>query len=242
MENESVRSVIEELNAVRRQAQVWRSLLVIVLLVFVVSCVSLLWNAASSLAQEGPKRDRFVQKIGMSMQNDILPKLKDVGAEVARRVDFNKQIATLNQSIPKVAGDALGEVRLFAEGVPEKGMKVVSDEFSTALESQGDKLNEEFPEATDEQLKNLMSNMTNEAQYQLGAIMDQIASEHITTMNDILADMKAIQALEGEKASTDVPTIEMVFLISDILRADYDEAKAEIDAATESEKAGKGKK
>ncbi|MHB9024416.1 MAG: hypothetical protein ACYC7E_09605 [Armatimonadota bacterium] len=238
MENESIQAEIAELTSLRRQISIWRSSLVVLAVVIVLVCVLMMRSAVTGLAQQGDKQTQFATLMGTKMQEDILPKLQEVGAEAVRRVDINKQIALLNKRAPEVANASMKEARLLATNVRVKGHKVVSSEFEKALQAQAATLKREFPDATDEQLTQLMDNLVSESKNQIIGITGDLFTPHITAINNIVDDIAVIKAAEGPAASADIPTWEMAFLLVDIVRADFEPEKP----AVVTKAAGKEKK
>ncbi|HEY3416675.1 MAG TPA: hypothetical protein VGM23_07305 [Armatimonadota bacterium] len=242
MENESsVQAEISELTALRRQITIWRSSLFVVAVAIVVICILLLRGAVTSLSTPGEKQRQFASMLGTEMQQNIVPQLKDVGAEAIRRVDINKQIALLNKRAPDVANQGLKEARLLATNLSGRGQQVIKTEFQQALKAQSATLKREFPEATDAQLTQLMDNLVTESQNQVIDITGNLFTPHIDAMNSIIDDIAAIKTVEGPAASAQVPTWEMAFLLVDIIRAEYgpDPEPAKPAATTKSGKPAK---
>ena len=76
-----------------------------------------------------------------------------------------------------------------------------------------------------------MTGITTEAHAQVSILADNLFTPHIETLNNIVADLNAIEAKE-QPAKSEMPTWQMVFLVSDIARADFAQLQAQTDAAT----------
>jgi hypothetical protein len=222
METVDGRSDIDELCAVRRLLTVWRTGLFALIALLVLVCTFLMQNTIANLARKGQPRDEFVQQVGLVMQRSILPQIQDVGAEAVRSVDFNREISQLNKRAPEVANASMKELRLLARNIPTSGKKVLAQEFDNALQKQAVALKTQFPEASEAEITDFLAEFTSETQTQLTGITDTLFTPHITAMNNIVADLQIIQALEGPAAKGEVPTWEMAFLIADIARADIE--------------------
>lgn len=225
MENADVQSVIDELKAVRRQTSVWRSILVIVAVMVVLVCVLSLRNAVAGLAYEGPKQKEFLSTLGTQMQEQVLPQVQEVGTEAAQSINLNQQLTKLNERTPDVANAGLKEARLLASNLPAIGKEVLTKQFDTALQGRADKLKEAFPDATEEQLKQLMDLLLAETKTQVTDVTEKLFTPHITSMNNIVNYIDKIKAIEGPAAKQDIPTMEMTLLIFDIMREEYDVSK-----------------
>lgn len=220
MENTVVRSEIDEIRSVRRQIAAWRSILTVVLLAAIVISVFLIGSAAKNLVV-GNQRDKFAQLMGERMQNDVLPRAQEVGQDALRRIDFNKQISDLNKQAPRVANTAMKELRLLSTNIPASGKKILNDEFTKALEAQAATLQQEFPDASEEDIQAFLGELTAETQVQLTEVTDTLFNEHLVTMQDIVDDIKLIQQAEGASAKGDIPTWDMALLLVDIARAEF---------------------
>lgn len=247
METTSNRSEIDELRSVRRQAAAWRLSLVIVLAIVVLSCIAQFVNAAHQLASDTPQRQQLVQLLGEGFQRDIVPQVQEVGTEAFESINFNEQINGLNKRAPEVAEAALKEMRLLSTNLPAKGRKAFADEFSKALDNQAVKLQEEFPDYSEEQIKSFLGALTTETHAQLGIVTDSLFAPHVESMNNIVADIDKI-AGQVPASEMEMPTWQMALLIVDIARADFnlDAENASADAGAKvkanAAAAGKGKK
>jgi len=222
MENVDVRSQVDELAAIRRQARIWRTSLTVLAIVYVLVCVLMLRGAVTSLAQEGPTQKQFVAQLGSTMQETIIPQVQDVATEAVHSVNINEEIKKLNTRAPAVAEAGMKELRALSVNIPKSGRTILQTEFKKALENQQNKLKQEFPGVTDEQLKTLMDALTRETQNQVVNITGELFTPYIDSTNNIIANVDKIKASEGAAAKTDVPTWEMAFMIIDIARADFE--------------------
>lgn len=238
MDNTVVRSEIDELRSVRRQITAWRWVLTVVLFATVLICVNIIADAVSGLARDGERRNQFVQALGAKMQSDVLPSVQEVGTEALRRIDFNKQVSDLNKRTPDVANATVKELNKLTTDIPVIGKKALEDEFKNALEQKADTLAKEFPDYSEEDIKTFLGAMTDETQTQLGEITDTLFAKHFASMENMVADLDKIAASEGNAAKAEIPTWDMIVLIADIARADFDTDTANTNAAP----AGKGKK
>ena len=253
MENPGIQSDIAELKSARSQLKVWQGGLVIVLAVFLIICVLVLKSTVDRLIGGDAQRKELASALGVEVQKTVVPKIQEVGTEVVKTVDFQGQMKKLNDAAPKVGEVAMKEAGQLATDLPVDGQKILDDKFKAALERQSDALKKEFPGITDEQLKDLMSNLTVEATDQIFSVTNPLFSKHVDAMNDIMADTEKIRSSEGEGANSEnLPTWDVAFLIMDIMHNDMAQANAEMKAATTppvikpttkaTPKSGKGKK
>ncbi len=222
MENVDVRSQIDELASLRRQARIWRTSLTVLALVYVLVCVLMLYSAVTSLANEGPTQKEFVSQLGSTMQEKILPQVRDVAVEAIHSVNINAEIKKLNARAPEVADAGMKELRSLSTDIPKDGQKIIQQRFKDALDKQQDKLKQDFPGVTAEQLQTLTGALAKETQNQVVSLTDELFSPYIDSTNKIIANVDKIKAEEGAAAKSDVPTWEMAFMIIDIARSDLD--------------------
>jgi hypothetical protein len=242
MESPDIQADIAELRSLHRQIRIWRSSLVLILVVLLVTSVGVTINSAVSLVQETKKRDVLVKALGTQFEKNIVPQVKEVGGDIVREFDLNGQIAYLNKRAPDVVDAALKEMRGMSEEIPEHGKKILAAKFDAALQSRAAKLKETFPDADEDKINAALANITEQTQIQLTTITDDLFTPHIDAMNNIITDIEAIKKVEGKKASTDMPTWEMAFLIVDIVREDFKMPAPAQAVPAKAAKAGKGSK
>jgi hypothetical protein len=221
-ENTGIKSEIEELRALRRQLQIWRPSLVVVLAVVILVSILMLWHGINGLVRQGERQNQFVQQLGERMQKDVLPLAQDVGKEAISGIDFNKEIDKLNARAPEVANAGFKEMRLLGTDNLAIGKKVLNEQFDAALNGRAAMLKQEFPEASEDQIASFLTDFTAETKTQITEYVNTLFTPHITAMNDMMNDLKSIEVAEGPANTADMPTWEMAFLIADIARADFE--------------------
>jgi hypothetical protein len=237
MENPDIQSQIAEIESLRRQAKIWRTSLVLILVALIAISVVMPINAAKGLMNPGPKHDQFIQQLGTTVQTDIMPRLQEVGNGASKQLT-----EVIKKRTPDMANASIKELRLLSQDIPLKGKEILSTQFNTALEGRAAKLKATFPDTDEEQIKQLLVNLGDQTQKQLASITDELFTPHIETMNDIVVDIDAIRSKEKATIGDDMPTWEMAFLIIDIAQADFKEQTIPQTTNIKPAKAGKGKK
>ena len=178
------------------------------------------------------QRKALASALGAQVQKDVVPKIQEVGTEVVKTVDFPGQMKKLNAAAPKVGELAMEQARTLAENLPKDGQKILDDKFKAALDHQKDKLKAEFPGITDEQLGELMSNLTTEASAQIGDVTGKLFVKHVDAFNLMMTDIEKIHSTENGVKSDDLPTWDVAYLIMDIMHSDMAQVNADIHQAT----------
>ncbi|HEY3329128.1 MAG TPA: hypothetical protein VGK19_03830 [Capsulimonadaceae bacterium] len=219
MPNE-VSAEIQELESLRKQIRVWRTSLTAAFGIVTVISLVVMWSAISGLATNGEQQTKFITAASNKLQTDILPNVEQIGVSAFHQIDFQSEFKKLNDRAPELANASALELQTLAKNLPEKGGKVLSSEFDSVLSSRKDKLKQEFPEATDEQVTALLTNLTAETHAQVSDIADSLFNPHIETLNNVMVDLSKIEASEAPNIKGEVPTWQMAFLLADIARAD----------------------
>ncbi len=247
MQTEPVSKQIQEIEAIKRQKRMWSWGTTGLLLVFVISCILSLRSAVYGLVNEGPTREQFQKKLGDSVQKDALPKIQAYGEEAIRGVDYAGAVKKLNEHTPQMVQATKDQLQALNKDLTDRGNNVFNKTFRAAVEDHDKKIRAMFPDATEEQVKGLMSNLTKEAQEQVADINETLFGEHKKALDSIIADMNAIQRSEPN-ISGEVPTYEYALMLFDIAREDLksltppDKAKPTGNKSAANPAAGKDKK
>jgi hypothetical protein len=226
MPNVEVAAQIRELQQIQRGTLYWRAGLTVAFLLVVIISLSILQSSVNGLAQPGPKQEEFTKLMGERMQTQILPAAQDLAQETIRGVDLPGSVQKLNQRAPDVAEAAMSEVRKLAENVPARGQKVLAEELEAALAQQEERLKKFNAQVTEEKFNTIMANLTEFAKTEVIEISQAMFTAHVEALNGTMKDLIKIEQLEAPTAQRDIPTWEMVFLITDIARDDFKMASA----------------
>jgi hypothetical protein len=213
-----VQQQIGELESIRRQTRIWQISISVILLALVVGCVATLRGAAYGLVSEGPQRDKFVTDLSGRLQKNALPTIEQMGTQALHEINWQGEAAKLNRRTPEIAAASETEVKLLGEHLSERGQKVLDETFAAALRQREAKIRGMFPEATPEQLTNIMATLTQEAKDQAADISTSLFAEHKEALDDIVTDFTKIQLAEARHIKGETPTWEMGMLVFDIAR------------------------
>lgn len=242
MTSESVQTHIKEIEALRNETRLWRWGISIVLFLIVAVCLVTLRNAVTGLTNDGPTKAQFVADLSTRIQQNALPAMEQMGTQALHEIDFNAEAQKLNRRTPELAQASLRQVKLFGDELPKRGQKVLRATFGTALKQQQSKIKTMFPEATDEQITNLMTNLTSEALNQVADVNDQLFARHKQAIDHTLQDFDTIQTSGAAESKGQAPTWDMALLIFDLARNDLKSLTPPATADTTAHTTAKGKK
>lgn len=220
MPNVEVAAQIRELQQIQKGTLYWRVGLTVVFLLVVLISLSVLQTSVNGLAQPGPKQEEFTRLMGERMQSQIIPAAQDLAQETIRGVNLPASVEKLNKRAPDVAEAAMTEARKLAESIPARGQKVLADELQAALNAQEERLKKFEANLPEEKLHTILANLTEFGVVEAGEISQELFTEHVQALNGTMKDLVKIEQLEGPNVQHDIPTWEMVFLITDIVRDD----------------------
>jgi hypothetical protein len=238
MTSEEIQSDIEKVRLLRAQTSRWRWGLTGTFVVITVISTGVLWSSAQRLSKDGTPRQQFIDDLSSRMQHDVLPDAIGIGKEAINEINFKDEFGKVNKRAPEVANAAITQVKSLSKDLPEKSMNILNQEFDSVLKDREAKLKADFPQATDDQLSALMTNITSQAHSQVTELAADLFSEHVKTLNGIVSDLGTIEAKEHPSTS-DIPTWEMVYVVSDVVRPDFAQLQTQVDEQTrENERAG----
>lgn len=211
---------IKELESLRKEIRVWRGSLTAIFGLVTVISLLVLWSALNGLAKSGDDQQRFIDAASANIQRDIVPDVEQLGVTTIHEIDFAGEFKKLNDRAPELANASAEQLQLLAKELPERGEKVLNSELDGFFTSRKDKLKAEFPEATDAQVTELLTNLTSETHTQVTEVADSLFTPHIEALNDIVTDLNKIETAEAPNIKGEVPTWQMAFLVADIARAD----------------------
>ncbi len=99
--------------------------------------------------------------------------------------------------------------------------------YGVMLKKHEAKIKTMFPEATDENVAALVTNMTAEGQKQIVSANDTLFSKHMEALNGIVADLTTIQNTEPVSPDEDKANWEMAMIVLDNFHDDLQGLQAE---------------
>jgi len=229
---------IRELDGLRSQARLWRIGSMVAIAAIAITCVSLIWGSVQGLLTAGPRQEAFVSDLSQGMQRDVVPRLQDIaGRTLAEtRPLVEAEFAKLNGRVPELTQASLKEMDALQKDLPERAQKVAEATLVPVLKKQEAKVKTMFPEATDENIEALLTNLTDEATQRSVTMNDALFGKHMAALNGIVSDMERIRLSERQVAAAspaeeEQRNWEMGLAVFDVVRGDLKEMEPKRTAA-----------
>ncbi len=215
---------IEQLQKLKNQLRYWRWGALAAGVFIVIACVDTIHGAVDGLASKGPQQEKFVSHLSTGLQRDIVPMLEQMAGQTLREVkpEVEGAFQTVNNRVPELANATLTELEALKTNLPKRGEKVLTDSFGEMLARKEEKLHSMFPEATDEQITRLLTNLAESATSEASIANEELFSKHREALEKIYANLETIRNAEGHKLASVDPNWEMGLLVLDIFRHDLE--------------------
>ncbi|AIE84574.1 hypothetical protein [Fimbriimonas ginsengisoli] len=188
-------------------------------------CLSLLNSSVRGLTQQGPSQDRYVSELQLGLNKDFIPRLQQVASRTMSEMQpvVQKEFENLNTRVPELTQASMKEVDQLQKSLPERGEKVLDETFGAALRAQEPKIREMFPSVKEEQVKALMTSLSDMATVRGSRVADELLLPHTNRMRRIVEGLRKIEATEKPPAPGEVADWHMGLLVLDLMREDLKE-------------------
>ncbi len=221
MDPSTTQAHIRELESVRKQTNLWRLGATLVIVVTLVVSLWLLYADAKALASQGPTQERFVSRLQEGMNERVVPQLKETMGNTLTemRPVVQAEFVKLNTRVPDITQASLKQVDELQKSLPAKGQKVLDETFGAALRDEEPEIRKMFPDATEEQVKGLVTSLTTAVNERGPNLADELLTPHLTAMQKIHENLRRIQASDqgGSGAEDDWA---MGLAVFDVIRED----------------------
>lgn len=215
---------IKEIQELRTQLQGWRWGLFGITVLIVASSIGTVNSAFHGLVNKGPKQEEFVKTLTAELDRDVRPLVEDMTQQTIHEVqpEITAAFHDVNNQMPVLAEAALGEIDQLQQNLPKRSEKVLRDAFVAMLMKKEAKLHEMFPEATDEQIERLLTNLAESAGTEAGEAAVELFGKHHDTLVAIHKDLEVISNKEAKNLEGVDPSWEMGLAVLDVLRQDLE--------------------
>lgn len=217
---------IEQLKNLKRQLRWWKSGLFCAGVLVVVASVSTVHSSVKGLVEKGPRQDKFVKELTTSFKNDIAPMVEDMARNTVNEVrpQIQASFERVNNRLPELAQASLRELDTLQANLPKRGESVLRQSFGEMLAKKEDDLKAMFPEATEEQIQRLLTNLAESAGEEASIAAIELFGNHHETLERIHVNLEGMAAQEQNLQDVD-PTWEMGLLVLDLFREDLESMK-----------------
>lgn len=227
MKTQDVRSEIQELESLRKQAQFWRLGSVAALLAITLGSLTVMRNSVNGLLQPGPSQDEFATQLSTRLQESVVPQVQALATQtlVQMRPEVEAEVGKLNERVPELSDAFLKEMEALQTNVPKTGQKVLEDTLGAMLLKKESDIKTMFPDATDDKIKALIQNVNQEAATRILGSQEKLFSKPMQSLNGIVGSLQTIHDSEKVPAQAQNADWEMVSAVVDLIHDDMQKLK-----------------
>ncbi|RYG26942.1 hypothetical protein EON82_01385 [bacterium] len=221
MEPTTTQARIQELERVRKEINLWRVGATAVVLLTVAGCLGLLYSDAKALMTQGQKQQVFIDHLQAGMNENVVPRLQQVASRTLTEMQpvVQKEFLALNTRVPELTEASLEQLDRLQKTLPERGSKVLDETFDKALREKEPEIRKMFPDATEDQVKTLFTNLGSVLATRSERVSNELLRPHVDEMQRIHENLLAI-ARTDVKAAQSGSDWEMGLAVFDVLRDD----------------------
>lgn len=221
MEPSTTEAQIRELESVRKQINLWRGGTVAVIVGTMVVCLGMLYSDAKALATPGPTQTVFVDALKSGLDENIVPRLKETASRTMTEMQpvIQKEFMDLNKRVPELTQKSLDEVNKLQTTLPETASKALTETFNKALAGKEDEIKKMYPDATEDQVKALFTNLTKVTGDRSTDMAKALLEPHVAQINDIHNNLQTIMSTEP-KTGTNTDDWQLGLAVFDVVRDD----------------------
>lgn len=222
MEPSTTEGQIRELESVRKQINLWRGGSGAVIVLTMAICLGLLYKDAMALAHDGPTQKQFVGQLQEGMDKEVVPRLKDVASRTLTEMQpvVQKEFVALNQRVPELTQASMKQVDELRTSLPQRASKTLDETFDKAFRDKEADIKKMFPDATEDQVKTLFTNLAEMTKTRSQAVGTELVAPHVAELEAIQKDMDTISGTEGSRPGDNGNDWEMGLSIFEVLRDD----------------------
>lgn len=225
---------IKQLKEMKQQLRWWKSGLFFAGVVVAMATIGTVQSSVAGLVEDGPRQKEFVKEMTRAFKSDIAPAVEDLARQTVNEVrpEIQASFERVNARLPELAQASLKELDVLQANLPKRGEAVLQQTFGQMLVKKEAKLLEMFPEATEEQIERLLTNLGDSAGNEAGAAAVELFGRHHEVLQRIHEHLSSMSAKEKNLDSVD-PSWEMGLLVLDLFREDLHNRRPDKAAATE---------
>ncbi len=214
---------IEQLKNLKRQLRWWKTGLFCAGVLVVVASVGTVHSSVKGLVEKGPRQEQFVKELTTAFKNDVAPLVEDMARQTVNEVrpQIQASFDKVNARLPELAQASLKELDALQANLPKRGEAVLQKSFGEMLAKKESDLQAMFPEATEEQITKLLTNLAASSGEQASAAAVELFGNHHAMLEKIHANLEKMSAKEANLEDTD-PSWEMGLLVLDLFREDLE--------------------
>ncbi|MEN9572407.1 MAG: hypothetical protein RL514_262 [Verrucomicrobiota bacterium] len=223
MNPEEVTTQVRELESLRAQLRLWRTVIPLVTVGVICYGVFTIYSSAANLLVEGPPREEFVAAFTDGLNKEIRPVVEKVAQQTftETREAVNQELARLNDRTPEMAGALKREIETLVSNIPRRGEQVLQASFGTMLKKREADIRKTYPEVTEQRVATLMLELTDLSHQRLDHVTHQLFSPHLESLSGIMDDIAHIQRTEAVNPREDLASWDMALLVFDLIKDEF---------------------
>ena len=227
MHHPDVQRQISELDKVRSQLRLWRTLLSVGFLVVTLGSIAIISKAAHDLFSPGAVQEEFTSTLTANLQKDVVPAIQSKAAQTLTemRPQIEQSFTQLNSRVPEVSQASLQQIDTLQKNVTTNSAKTLNDTLGKMLGDKESKIKEMFPDVTDDKIKSALQSVGQEAQDRLLHAHDAMLSPHTNALDSIMSHLSQIQATERINPQTDKADWELGITLLDLVQSQAKDAQ-----------------
>lgn len=224
MNGSEVKNQIDELEKIRAQSRLWRTLTVLALLAIVVIGVGSIVSAVRGLFSPGATQEEFAGALSSNLQRDVVPQVQSIAQQAIAEIrpQVESELSKLNDRVPELTEASMKQFELLQKNVPDQAEKVLEETLGAALIKKEPKIRAMFPEVTEAKIETAVHNVSLEATERIMHAHDSLFAAHMTALNNIIGNLDKIQRSERVNPKDEKADWEMGMAIFDLV---HDELK-----------------
>lgn len=223
MTPEEVSNQVRELESLRAQLRLWRTLVPLITLSMIALGVYTIYRAGDNLVADGPPREEFVAAFTDGLNREVRPTVEKVAqqtfSETKRAVE--KELSRLNDRTPELAGALKKEIETLIHNIPRRSEKALQASFGAMLQKREAEIRKLYPEVTEKRVATLVLGLTDLSQQRLEHVTQQLFSPHLESLSLIMDDVAYIQKTEKASAGEDLASWDMALIVFDLIRDEF---------------------
>lgn len=220
---------IQEINNLKGQLKLWRWGLFGVAMLVALTSIGTINSAFHGLVDKGPKQEQFVTHLSEGLRTEVAPMVEDMAKQTLNEVqpEVNRAIKQVNERLPELAQATLSELDTLQVNLPKRGEAVLTRTFGQMLVKKEDELQKMFPEATDEQIDRLLTNLAESSGHEASDAAVELFGHHHDALMKIHDNLEKIRNKEAASLANVDPTWETGLLVLDLFRKDLENMRDE---------------
>ena len=215
---------IQEINNLKNQVRFWRWGLFGTAMLVALTSVSTINSAFRGLVDKGPKQELFVSTLSEGLRTEVAPIVEDMAKQTLNEVqpEVNAAIEKVTDRLPELAQATLAELDTLQTNLPKRGEAVLTKTFGQMLVKKEDELQKMFPEATEDQIDRLLSNLAESSGHEASEAAVELFGSHHDALIKIHSNLEKIRQKEAASLANVDPTWETGLLVLDLFRKDLE--------------------